>query len=279
MSLVSGAWRAASYEAFCHSPTPCFHLGRGWCVWRWDARLAGLAVQSNPDASVFGPIVRTLAALGATAPPDGLDIVNDLSRMTRGDFHPVLLASIHDQASLVAVEVGPTLRRQAYVLSERWSAAFWLGLNSALEVDTISVHVMDDLGRALDWLEAPTEVHAAVADLVGRLLDDSGGRVALTRILTVEPRISLQTAARRLGVSVRALQRTLQSEGERFATLRERVRLELAKQLLAETDMKLESIAHDSGFGSRRQLLATFRRAVNSTPGAYRQDVRRPPAS
>lgn len=53
-----------------------------------------------------------------------------------------------------------------------------------------------------------------------------------------------------------------------------RVRLERAKQLLADTDMPVPEVADASGFQSREYLAWAFKRATKMTPREYRAHVR-----
>lgn len=53
-----------------------------------------------------------------------------------------------------------------------------------------------------------------------------------------------------------------------------RVRVELAKRLLADTDLKMPAIAARAGFPDGNRLAVLFRRAVGMTPTAYRRQTR-----
>ena len=53
-----------------------------------------------------------------------------------------------------------------------------------------------------------------------------------------------------------------------------RLRLAHATRLLRETDLKLESVAHESGLGSAKYLCEVFRPAFQTTPAAYREAQR-----
>lgn len=55
-----------------------------------------------------------------------------------------------------------------------------------------------------------------------------------------------------------------------------RVRLELAKRLLSETDLKLAVVARRSGFRHAQRLCERFRAAVGETPGRFRTRLRKP---
>jgi len=50
-----------------------------------------------------------------------------------------------------------------------------------------------------------------------------------------------------------------------------RVQIERVKQLLCETRLSLEQIAHLAGYRYRERLSATFKRITSQTPGAYRR--------
>jgi AraC-like DNA-binding protein len=52
-------------------------------------------------------------------------------------------------------------------------------------------------------------------------------------------------------------------------------RLERAKELLRNTDMSIERVAHQSGFGSPVYFYEAFRRAIGTTPAAYRRERER----
>jgi len=53
-----------------------------------------------------------------------------------------------------------------------------------------------------------------------------------------------------------------------------RVRLDQARRLLAETDLKLAAVASRSGFPHVQHLCASFKSAYGKTPGRYRSSVR-----
>ncbi len=55
-----------------------------------------------------------------------------------------------------------------------------------------------------------------------------------------------------------------------------RVRLRMVKELLAETDLTLERIAHRTGFAHVQYMVELFRNRFGVTPGQYRKKVRLP---
>ncbi|MHC5540563.1 helix-turn-helix transcriptional regulator, partial [Singulisphaera rosea] len=52
------------------------------------------------------------------------------------------------------------------------------------------------------------------------------------------------------------------------------VRIQRVKQLLIETDLALPAVAERAGFTHVEYLIAAFRLATGTTPGAYRRETR-----
>ncbi|MBC2607424.1 substrate-binding domain-containing protein [Pelagicoccus albus] len=86
--------------------------------------------------------------------------------------------------------------------------------------------------------------------------------------------IGVSDIADQIGVSIRRLQSSFQ-EHLGFTMIQEltRVRVENAKQLLANKKLKLEAVALDSGFTSRFHLIRAFQRSTGTTPAAYRRSI------
>jgi len=85
---------------------------------------------------------------------------------------------------------------------------------------------------------------------------------------------SAATLADRLGVSVRHLNRMFAEHvGVTPARHVERVRVAIARDLLATTDARLATIAAQAGFGSAETMRRAFLRADGSPPGAYRDGL------
>ena len=93
-----------------------------------------------------------------------------------------------------------------------------------------------------------------------------------------------QNAARPIGVDdvVRHVQLSRRSLEIRFQNVVgrtvhaeiQRVRLERAKQLLAETDLPIPKVAEATGYGSASYLGQVFRQALGTTPARFRRQVR-----
>jgi AraC-like DNA-binding protein len=83
-------------------------------------------------------------------------------------------------------------------------------------------------------------------------------------------------AARRLGVSVRTLQRRLDSEQRAFRELRDAVLRQIACQQLAGSELPIAAIAEQLGFGEASAFGRAFRRWTGTSASAYRAAAREP---
>lgn len=98
---------------------------------------------------------------------------------------------------------------------------------------------------------------------------------AVQAALHQQPDASTEALARRLGVSVRTLQRRLDAAGSSLREARRRHVLHQAEELLASTALDLDAIAAQVGLASASHLVAHFRRAHAMTPGEWRARNRR----
>jgi len=108
------------------------------------------------------------------------------------------------------------------------------------------------------------EVAAAV-----RFIRDHGDRPLQTRDLLAAVPVSRRSLERRFR---EAIGRTPHDEIRR-------VHLEIACQLLSETDLPMHAVATRSGFSDPKQLSVIFRQILDQTPTAYRVATRGPTGS
>lgn len=89
--------------------------------------------------------------------------------------------------------------------------------------------------------------------------------------------IGVHDVVKHSAISRRALEiRFQQGLGRSIRAEIQRVRLSWAKQLLSETNLSLEKIADNAGFGGLCYMNRVFRRAADITPGQYRREHRGP---
>lgn len=87
---------------------------------------------------------------------------------------------------------------------------------------------------------------------------------------------TIQDVASAIGISPSYLSTIFKQEkGVSFFEFMLNLRLDEAKRALSETDDTLDVVAQKSGFGNKRTLTRSFKKAVGQTPGAYRSRTAR----
>lgn len=121
---------------------------------------------------------------------------------------------------------------------------------------------------------------AAAIETCRRLLDlDSDDVARQDVIVAVETLLSrnlrhpptMTETARHLRVTERTLRRRLTAAGERYSTIRDRVRERRATVLLQESTLTIEAIAHETGFSDARELRRAYLRWTGQPPSATRR--------
>ncbi len=89
--------------------------------------------------------------------------------------------------------------------------------------------------------------------------------------------IGVRDVVERVGCSRRSLELRFQRMlGRSINEEIQQIRIERAKNLLAETDLSVAGVAEALGFGSSNYMIRLFRRKVGISPMAYRTRLRRP---
>jgi AraC-like DNA-binding protein len=83
--------------------------------------------------------------------------------------------------------------------------------------------------------------------------------------------LSVKDVAARLGVSARTVDRRLADEGRAFAELRDAVRLERARALLADPTLSVAQVAQRLGYRDAANFSRAFRRQTGMPPSAFRR--------
>ena len=129
-------------------------------------------------------------------------------------------------------------------------------------------------------------VSQLLAERISRQLDGAGaGRFRvrvereLTQALHTVQHDSRERVARRLGVSVRTLQRQLEREATSFRETRDHARRELALELLLDPSLATTVVAARLGFRDSRAFARAFRRWTGETPASYRARIAATPSA
>jgi AraC-like DNA-binding protein len=85
---------------------------------------------------------------------------------------------------------------------------------------------------------------------------------------------SIDHVARHLSMSSKTLERRLGERGTGYRELVEGVRRDLARQYLADTDVRLQQIAYLLGYSEPAVLARAFKRWTGSTPMQFRAELR-----
>lgn len=128
----------------------------------------------------------------------------------------------------------------------------------------------DDVREALTWLGRPELVEPYESLRAGLLGAPDIVRRVRVALDTDEAMPSTAELARRLGVSVRSLQRHLREAGTTLRAVRLEHVVTRVERLLEGTELDLAAIAALVGVGSASRLVALFRHARGTTPGAFR---------
>ncbi len=103
------------------------------------------------------------------------------------------------------------------------------------------------------------------------LLDQIRSRM---RVLLMEGSVSRDHLAEELGISSRHLHRQLQKAGSSYRELVDDIRIELAKTLLHDNGLTVETISRRLNFREGPSFNRWFREMTQQTPGEYRRQLR-----
>jgi AraC-like DNA-binding protein len=185
-----------------------------------------------------------------------------------------------------------TLLRTAVMLSivQLFTGPDWVPTDCAFAIQgEIGPVVREELGdtrirRAPDcsWMRLPRSIlphppRARVATEAGSgadrpepALDLAGSLVRLLRPYLPEGAPTIRDAASLAGTSVRSLQRALTHAGTSFTDVLQMARLEAARELFQQPDIKIVDVAHETGFSDHAHFVRFFRRLAGMTPRDYR---------
>lgn len=263
---------AGSAERFERAPIGHWVAGPSYLVWNWSPRLGGLILWGQPVEPDIQRLFGLVDAYHRFAP--GCDVVTDVSRIVAVDAtaYEALVAGMRARVPHFSASV----RRHALVRSEGLLGGLAEGFFPLVAAQH-QWRVFPTAAAAFAWLD-----HAdgkAALEAVERVVDEARGVPAPLRQLRDFIRAQLGTAklpaaARALGLSERTLHRALREAGTSFRAELAAARVDAARKLLAETDLKIEAVAARSGCCSHAHLTRLFGRATGQSPKAYREQAR-----
>ncbi len=261
--------RRATPDEFLAAPAGRYVASRTFVHFCADERCWGTLMSGCPDEDEIRKLARVQdAELAAGAAPH-VSLL-DASRMTAVDG--AAYAAFNDYLGRRKGDFDRLVERQSIVRPSGMAGATVSGY---LRVSPVAfpARVFDSTAEALAWIDRPDLLGAVQA-----LGDELRGSDPVVRELRAHLEASgdgaLAEACRVLGLSERSLQRRLAAAGTTFRAEVLRARVEHAKRLLVETELKLSAIALQVGCASSQHFSDLFREQVGQSPSAWRAATR-----
>jgi AraC-like DNA-binding protein len=260
---------ADGIEAFLPAPEGRYVVGRHFFIWCYDVGFTGSVLWGRPEERDTGDIVAIWRVLHPRM--QQFDVVTDGSRIESIDAAAFDVMVQYLRAQLPAYAA--LIRRQAIIHPSGLPGAAIAGMLPAIGPNYHRWQIFGEPRDGFRWLGRPDAdaVCDEVSAIAARLTGVSPWRRVLAEALRSDPEgLSLATVAHKLGRSERSLQRDLHDGGTTFRAELEAARVELARALLVDTDLKIDAVAHKVGCASAAHFATLFRRVAGETPSAYR---------
>ena len=233
------------------------------------------------------PTLSAVIGWGRIEEPDALELIEALraEEAAAGPPHRSLLHFQHVQSAdeatvrLLSTYMAEHEAQQAQVISREAVVRpeGTVGMMVAGFYEVVSppypVAVFSTAAEALDWLGAPSAL--AEIDEVLAIAREEAGLVQSLRELLLRERLDMTTAAQRLGMSERTLQRRLLEAGLSFREEQAAARLRLAQELLvSQPQLDIKVVAAEAGFASTQSFCTAFRQAIGVTAAEWREKHR-----
>jgi AraC-like DNA-binding protein len=239
----------------------------GFLAWCARPALCGIALWGPLSRDVIDALQELFDRsedAGVTPP---CDFVLDARRLTDCAYD-VLAVAVASRTEAIQRRV----RRQALVHGPGLLGAAVVGFYASIDVE-MNARAFDELIEAVHWLAPDDARFAARIDTI--IAEAASGSLVVDRLrawlaVNSDRRSSIAEPARTLGLSPRSLQRELGRVATSFRAVVERARVELAKQLLRDTDLKIAAVASRVGMSSEANFITFFRRVARLSPAAWR---------
>jgi AraC-like DNA-binding protein len=247
--------------------------GTRWLYFVADPTLSGMVVWGTLERDDGRQLVDFLSARLAerTGPARGFLVdARDLSGISPTAFAP-FVDLIRGRRDLLSTHI----RKVALVRGEGLIAAVTSGFLTLAPMP-FDGRTFDALAPALGFLEAKDAGLDAALD-AARIEVEGESKLLreLRAILDVElGGADVRAVARKLGLSLRSLQRRLGTEGTGFQKEVAAAQVRFGKRRLVESDDKLSVIAAEAGCASAQYFSVLFKKATGQTPSEWREHHR-----
>lgn len=261
--------RALSDDEFFAAPWGQYLQDGNLAYWCLDERLWGVTIVGHGDEHTARQLMRWIDREFESSYPPYASLL---------DFRDVISISAGAFAEFGAFAYRNRARQARHVsrgaIVRPPNGLFAAAIAGAIPVFRLIVSwdTYDTMPAALTSLGL-ADPRGEIDELRARL-DVTHGELEAVRAIIAAERGAPDRIARRLGLSVRSLQRRLRSQGTTLELELRRARIAEAKRLLAETDLKLAAIASETGFPTHAYFTRVFRDEVGSTPSEWRERVR-----
>lgn len=256
-----------SLRAFFDEPARRYVVHRSFAYWQAERRVFGIILWGRPDETDVDEICAA-HEVGANPLFRGHTSLVDLRALEAVDL--LAFARLLDYLRKRRDAWSPMVTQQVVLHRGGFAQATVAGMFQFFGPKH-PVLFTDDPLAAYEAVGA-SDVRLEIEALRVRLL---GTPEIVRRVQAVfealSPRAEPPEVARRLGMSVRSLQRHLNAAGTSFRNERHLHLIRESERLLEETELDLDAIAARVGASSASHLVMLFRQHRGTTPGAFRE--------
>lgn len=242
--------------------------GKTFLVWCAEPGLYGTVLWGAPDRADLDGLFAAWRLFESL--PGGYAVIMDARRIAR--FEPALYEPVLAFARELTPTFDPRLVRLALLLPDSVAGMSVAGIYPLAGISG-KWRPFDDEEAAFAWASptAGLRVQPRVDELARQLRNETTVVDALRRFLATTPSFPpIAEAARALDRSARSLQRELAAAGTSYRAELDYARIQRTRELLVESDMKIEAIAARVGCATASSLTRLFRRVVGQSPSDYR---------
>jgi AraC-like DNA-binding protein len=265
--------RAATDEAdFKRAPVGAALASRCFVYFCAREDLCGFALWGRPSGEDLEALERVLVIELGEDFPAHVSLV-DASRLEGVD--PNAFGVLHTYVARNRARLAEQVHRLAIIPPPGVAGATVAGFFYVAE-PPYPVEIARDPRAGLAWLGARDD---GFLEALGGLVTGAMGAppflFSLRRLLDTRPgKVSLEEAARALGLSARSLQRRLREASSTYQLELARSQVRAAEVLLRESNASLTAIAFEVGCATPQHFSALFRRINGESPSAWRMRVK-----
>lgn len=259
----------ATIAEFQAAPVGRWFAGSAFVVWNHNHELGGVVVWGRPSEHDLEQLFVAVDAYHRAC--ERCDVITDMSRIDSisSTAYLALLEGMRARQPFYSTRV----RRHATIRGEGLIGGLAEGFYRMISAQH-NWRIFTDAQPAFDWLELPDGAGLR-SELEGIIAHASGVSPELRKLRDfLKPRLAtvvLREVAQALGQSERTLNRRLRALGTSFRDELLDARIDAARRMLAETELKIELIALQVGCCSHTHLTNLFRRRTGQTPAEYRR--------